>query len=1228
MPQVPERMTSNCNKKTPIKRSGTHQGERYLSALSPDHVRVDERNTADLILFATRLSRHLKYYNANNTADGDWLPFFATDIAAILAGVSQLPVGSFQQFARGVQEFLADDPSRAPAELSSHFKLIYHLPLLLLKDTGSYFDKLPREHPLRAFIQNVLVRDMASPLEALVKYYKGALALGDPPINDVPLFDDTPLDVADYNTDFDDSDPRIQLPTVVTGRLVDSTSIASLSLSDDFTNGFAAAGWADFYTTTQADTSPYEESIGSVYDQIYDALNYNLLSTTFEQLSQALERVALEAAKYLAQSLAAFDGHTPHYGLWLAFLRLFEVNQQQINTLTQRHLEYYYKEILQLCRRGAQPDQVHLLFELNKNVQERLLPAGSTFFKAGKDAIGKEVQYQLDYDFVVNRAKVEVLKSLYRPSFKSGGAEFLLPYAAPVTNSKDGKGEALPKDNPQWQPFGPFDGIPNARIGFALADRQLFLREGNRTITIVVKLDQPFPAMIIPFAFKASLTTEDGWFESTPPAKLLVWVDTTNQLTFKIQLDGQDPAIVPYDLAVHGEGYDVVEPVVRIEFAFGQNPLLNLWAAFFLPLLRDLRFDSIQVSVKADNLRNFTLQNEVGMVDTGKPFLPFGSAPEVNAPLILGSSELFSKTLDQLTLSVEWEQVLTNSGYFLKTDPGSHEARLRHLNKGKWEGASNAYNIGLFTASSKSKDITLSGLSILSASAAQTIDNVPYSNKAEGGFIKLELEKGFGHKIYLDEKTKALINLATNTNLWTSKTTWTPTTTLYNYDAQNIPKEPYTPRINEIELGYTTVALPPARFFHLYPFGFKDESNGTDRLFPELAHEGELYLGIKDLHPPQRLALLFQTIDGSANPLKGENELQWHYLRDNTWVKIEDQFIDDKTSNLTGSGIIGIAVPEDAGTVHTVLPSGLAWFRMAVASDADALNNLLGIDAQAASATFVDQGNDPTFQSTPLPAGVISKLKVSDGAIKKISQLYASFGGKPEETNGHFYIRASERLRHKDRASTMWDYEHLILEHFPHVYKVKCISHTELCRDAQNNILADNEVKPGHVLVVTIPYVQPDSSVNKLRPFTDKKTIVAIDQFLRARISPFVQLEVQNPKIEEVQVKFQVAFTAEIADISFYKEELKRAIIRYLSPWAYGEGGEISFGGKWHKSAIINFVEEQSYVDYLKNFEMYHKADISQSDSNWPRVDEEVVEATTARSILVSHAMHIISEIS
>ncbi|HUF10986.1 MAG TPA: hypothetical protein VMO47_16820, partial [Rhodothermales bacterium] len=1072
--------TEKCKQLNPLTRSGTNQPERYLDALDPNSIDVDERSLADLVQFAQRFSEHIKYRDSDNAEDGNWEPFFSSDITAILAGLSKLPLESFLDFYRGLMQFLSDDPSRPVADLSSHFKLLFHLPLLLLREAGEYFDRLPKDHPLRPFMSKVVRRDVETPLKDLISYYKGVLVLDEPPINDAEIFADTALDPTDYNVNFSDADPRIQLPTVVTERIAGSTRASALAISADLVVKIAPTGWSDLFTATAADPSPYVDSLGSPYDQIFDTLNFNLVTKAFDRLFQAADRIAREASKYFAETLTALDSHTPHYGLWLAFLQLFERNQDHINTLTERHLDYYYKEVLQLCLQKARPDQVHLLFELSKNVEEHKLDAASTLFKAGKDADGNPVVYKLDSDFVINRASVGSLKSVNRPSFKMGGFEFFAPWSSAVTNSKDGEGEELPKGDPQWKSFGPIAGLPDARIGFALADPQLFLREGNRAIAVAVHPEIAVPPMFLPPAFKAWLTAEDGWFEITGPPKMIAG-SIGSDIWFLLGLDGEDPAIVPYDEEIHGEGYSTNDPVLKIEFDFQQDPA---WSVIMFSLMKDLRFDSVKLVVAVSDARNFTLQGDAGLLDTSKPFLPFGPTPVAGSSLLLGSSELFSKKLNSITLNLTWEQALNTTGFVLKDAADSFEVSTRHLQKGKWLSLGSAKD--LFVSGAKAKSIQLTGLSALSASVEQTLENAPYSPESRAGFVRLDLNKGFGHDKYQAENTLALIAKAGGT---------ARTSTTYNYE-NDLPKAPYTPKISEISLSYLTVLEAPASFFHLHPFGHTAESSTSERLFPETANEGELFIGIRNLDPPQRLSMLFQTVDGSANPLKPENTVKWHYLKGDEWVELEQQEVDDKTNNLTGSGIVGIAVPEAADTLHSILPTGVHWFRMSVESDADALNNLLSIDAQAATATFLDQGNDPDFVATPLAGGTISKLVASNAAVKKITQPYDSFGGRPQEEDEAFYVRASERLRHKDRAVTMWDFEHLVLQEFPSIYKVKCLNHTQLVRDAVNEIVADNELKPGHVVVVPIRYVSPDGAVNPLRPYTDKKTLGQIDRFL------------------------------------------------------------------------------------------------------------------------------------
>ena len=75
---------------------------------------------------------------------------------------------------------------------------------------------------------------------------------------------------------------------------------------------------------------------------------------------------------------------TPHLTLFICFLKLLEHSKLRFNAITQRHLDFYYAEVLQIQKKPAQRDQVHLLFELAKNIDQYALPE-QTQLLAGKD---------------------------------------------------------------------------------------------------------------------------------------------------------------------------------------------------------------------------------------------------------------------------------------------------------------------------------------------------------------------------------------------------------------------------------------------------------------------------------------------------------------------------------------------------------------------------------------------------------------------------------------------------------------------------------------------------------------------------------------------------------------------------------------------------------------------------------------------------------------------------
>jgi hypothetical protein len=191
----------------------------------------------------------------------------------------------------------------------------------------------------------------------------------------------------------------------------------------------------------------------------------------------------------------------------------------------------------------------------------------------------------------------------------------------------------------------------------------------------------------------------------------------------------------------------------------------------------------------------------------------------------------------------------------------------------------------------------------------------------------------------------------------------------------------------------------------------------------------------------------------------------------------------------------------------------LYWIKAAVQQYPDAVCKMIMVQAQAAQVRLVqDEANQIEFTHTLL-ANTISKLITGDAAVKTITQPFDSFGGRIKETDEHFYLRVSERLRHKQRAITIWDYEHIILEQFPQVSKVRCINHAGFYKDISNtDIFCENY--PGHVTIITIPDFRNKSGIDPLKPFTPVGLINNIDGYLHKIISPFVNFmsRIRNSK--------------------------------------------------------------------------------------------------------------------
>lgn len=437
-----------------------------------------------------------------------------------------------------------------------------------------------------------------------------------------------------------------------------------------------------------------------------------------------------------------------------------------------------------------------------------------------------------------------------------------------------------------------------------------------------------------------------------------------------------------------------------------------------------------------------------------------------------------------------------------------------------------------------------------------------------------------------------------------------------------IPNEPWTPIIKNISIDYiSTATINDIDLIHLYPFNdtYKaEEITQGPTLFPTFCDEGNLFIGLKKLKPGSNLPILFQLAEATADSESEREEVKWYYLDNNVWKELRKGFevLNDDTNELTTSGIIKFLMPANMTKENTILPKGLHWIRASIGKNSKAISETIGIHPQAVKVSFTnEEANDKMRLAEPLPAQSIVKLKQADTSIKKISQPYESFGGRIPEMEGEYYTRVSEWLRHKGRAIQKFDYERLVLEAFPQIFKAKCINHCYgLNAHTFNN---DFLLAPGYVLIAVIPDLDKLKAGQSFEPRVPVSLVDKIEEYLCKRVSPFVRLKVMNPRYEKVHFCLKVKLYPGKDEV-YYKAKLQQDLREFLAPWAVGEYDKLSFGQCINRSDIVQFLETRDYIDYILELAM------ANNTANLPTAKNSIqVCPQTPRSILIAGEVDI-----
>lgn len=702
-------------------------------------------------------------------------------------------------------------------------------------------------------------------------------------------------------------------------------------------------------------------------------------------------------------------------------------------------------------------------------------------------------------------------------------------------------------------------------------DQRLIKRKARKLLpqaardTITELIEQPREVVFYRLyedIFTLSLTTSEGW-QRVPHPHILPLETTSSQrygLRLSIQLSAGFPAIVATDPTLHEPHWQTSNPTLQINL----KPQSN---CFPYAIFQFFEWHAVQLKAQVSGLTHLELFNNEGQTDPSQPFMPFGIQPSCESYLVIASEELARKQLCAIELELSWAELPHGSDgfrqhyerYDFPYRNDSFQATFNVLNEGQWRAIS-ASSYPLFTPDKGS----LNQEQQIFATLQQPFKPLtslwpqqPYSQQSSvrNGLFRLNLcapEYAFGHHQYPSLLTKTLV-----ANSKTKK-------------PQPLPNEPYTPMLNRLAINYQAQTLieldsmskaSSAQVFHLHPFGSEPIYPRTDhrliahRLFAHYADESYLFIGIDALELSGTINLFF-LLDGSSRIFSPNtaSSYHWRYLHHDHWHTLSPhQIIADTTQGFINSGIITLELPLGANRQHQIMPDGQYWLSVSIQKSVGLYPSCQHI---ATHVVEVQGTLDPLlgavgdWQALPKPANLAT-----------INQLTSLSTGTAEESHQHWIQRISEQLRHKGQAITPWDYEHLILEHFPQVDSASCFS---------SQLYDHSAPAPGRLLIIVAPKIEHCRHSPCQRGEFSSALLLKIRDYLLTKSGNDCQIEVRNPGYETLQVRVQITFESEYHQAAEVRR-LEQQINQYLCPW-HNDSANMGLGWRLSLAKLAAFI--------------------------------------------------------
>lgn len=429
---------------------GTSQHQRAMDELSAGSVKIDGRTLADLLEYFARLSRHINYFDAQLKIK-DWQPFFRKSLPFILVSIIKYDDVQVNAKIAHYNQLFDQNPGKDSLRLLLNYISTEVIRPVSVWNSQIAASGLPVELQL-----NQLIKDkLSAPLKAFIIRINAA----------VKWYHIEPVRFNDFMSD-------------------EAWDLEMTDLYANFSNAaFVAKG------------NTKQERLIALRDEAL------LVAAPF---INTIRKIAATAELSMEQSLFPLkeelkEKHTPHLALLFSFLKLFTYLQDDLNSYTKKHLDFFYTQVIGLRPKAAVSDYAHLVFEIQNQLDQYLLKKG-LLVKDGKDVNKVPVLFSLDEELVVNKAQIASARTLFLNQKVHGEQVYLEGvYVAPDASKADGVDQPFKDPDPlSWPTLGAKNSkytdpenkfikpYPGARMGFILASPVLLLSEGTREVKITL----------------------------------------------------------------------------------------------------------------------------------------------------------------------------------------------------------------------------------------------------------------------------------------------------------------------------------------------------------------------------------------------------------------------------------------------------------------------------------------------------------------------------------------------------------------------------------------------------------------------------------------------------------------------------------------------------------------------------------------------------------------------